>query len=304
MTAMQTPPRGGLLRTCLKALEREPLILFLILGAGVFLIDGLSMREGAAPEDRVIRITASDLARMDAAWSSQYARAPTQDEHEMMVADQIREEVLYREALRLGLQENDAIIRRRLAQKLSFLTEDLATLEPPTEDELRAHYDAHPEKWTRVPRTSFTHVYFSPERPEAQARAAEALAALTGDPSADPGAFGDAFMLSRSYAERTDRQIGELFGGQFAEALAELPRDRWAGPVRSALGWHLVRITGRLPAELPPFETVREAVEGSLLAARREDANRRMYEEMRARYTIEIASPDAAAPDPAPEAAP
>jgi hypothetical protein len=183
----------------------------------------------------------------------------------------------------MGLDENDTIIRRRLAQKLTFLTEDLADAASPTEAELLAFYDADPASYTRPASFSFEHRYFSSERREdAEGDARAALAA--GDPAGDP------FMLQQSYANRTQREIGDLFGREFATGLAELaPAEGWQGPLRSAYGWHLVRLSDRKPEQLLPFQEVSRQVADDLKLERRREANRELFETLRARYDIRLA---------------
>lgn len=255
---------------------REPLLWFLLAGAVLFVVTGRAGERGAGGE---IRVTDAERQRLHDQWLVQTGSPPTPVELERLVEQWIREEIYYREALALGLDEGDVIIRRRLVQKLAFLTEDLAAAAEPTADELAAYHARHADRYLQPARASFSHRYFSGQRredPEAAARAA----------LADPDDAGDPFMLQRTYAARSDAEIAELFGGDFAAALADLPTGEWQGPIRSAYGWHLVRIEERLPARAPALEEVAQRVRADLIQERRTAANEAFFESLRGRYRV------------------
>ena len=256
---------------------KDPLIAFLGLGAALFVAAGLM--DGAAP-DRVIDVDAAEVNRLTEQWNAQMGRPPTAEELEGLIKSFIQEEIYYREALRLSLGQGDIIIRRRLVQKLNFLTEDIAAGRPPSEAELRTFHDANAERYRLPTRYSFRHRYFSTDRrAEAEADAEAALA--------DPDAKGDPFMLQRAYAERSERAVGDLFGRPFAAALATLsPGPDWQGPLRSAYGWHLVKLEQLLPQAQPPFKDVANRVAADFTAERREEANAAYYRELRSRYEV------------------
>ena len=136
---------------------RDPLFICLVLGMVVFVVDGWLGR----PPQQHIEVTAADVARVDAQWRAEMGRPPTEQELSALIDRHVRGEVLYREALRLDLDRNDTIVRRRLAQKLQFVSEDLGTGDPPTEKALRAYYGAHRENYVRHARVTFSHVYES-----------------------------------------------------------------------------------------------------------------------------------------------
>ncbi len=256
---------------------KDPLIMFLGLGAVLFA--AASLLDGDAA-DRVIDVNAAETHRLTQQWSAQMGRPPTAQELEGLIESFIREEIYFREALRLSLDQGDVIVRRRLVQKLNFLTEDIAARQPPSDAELRAFHDANAERYRLPARYSFRHRYFSTDR-RANAEA-DAKAAL-----AEPQAKGDPFMLQRAYAERSERAVGDLFGRQFASALAQLkPSPDWQGPLRSAYGWHLVKLEQALPETQPPFAEVAGRVAADLAAKRREEANAAYYEALRSRYEV------------------
>jgi peptidyl-prolyl cis-trans isomerase C len=273
-------------------LLRQPLLHFLLLGAGIFALNAWLGRGNDA--SRTISIDAGDVTRLAEVWQRQWGRPPGGDELHGLVEQQIREEILYREAVALGLDKDDVIIRRRLAQKLEFLAEDLAADAQPTPADLDAFFAAHPERYREPPRLTFSHLYFSRDRHGAQtdARAASALDKLHQDPALDAAAvraLGDPFMLQSEFADRTPTELDRLFGGDFGARVAALPAGTWQGPLASGYGLHLILVTNRTDARLPALGEVRDAVERDYIDAKRRDANATFYEQLRARYRIDIA---------------
>ena len=266
---------------------RSPLVLFLLLGAGVFALDRGLTRGDA--ERRVVAVTDEQVGAVRARWAAQWGREPTGPELERLLDEAVREEILYREAQRLGLDRDDPIVRRRLAQKMTFLLEDRAAAAAPTAEEVEAYYAAHAGDYREPRRTTFRHVFLSADRRADPKRdAVDLLAALR---SAGEGAWrrlGDPFMLLGEYADRTDRELGELFGAPFADALGDLPAGDWGGPLRSAHGVHLVRVLGRREASLPDLAAVRDRVAADLADARRRERNEAAFQELRARYDVRL----------------
>jgi len=281
-------------RGLLGRLVREPLVHFIVLGAGLFVLQAV-VNPGAMGR-RTTRIDAGpdELAWIATTWLQQYRRPPTDSELRSLVDDYVREEVLYREALAMGLDRDDIIIKRRMVQKMGFLTEDVATQRPPTHQELERFFAANQERYRLSLRLTFTHVYFSTDRRGAAARAdaERALARLrrAGGPARAPD-LGDRFMLQYDFAERSPDEIAQLFGGMFAESLFALPQvPGWQGPVTSSFGLHLVRVIGRTPGRLPALDEVAALVTQDYDLQRRNDANAQRYASLRRRYTVTIDS--------------
>ena len=267
---------------------KDPLAVFLLLGVVIFAVDAW----GPDPDDDIIDVGVLDIARLSDQWRAQMGRDPTETELAGLVDAHVREEMLVREALKMGLDANDVIIRRRLAQKLTFLTEDLALLEPATEAQLTEFFEADVERYRVPARFTFSHIYFSPDRREtARADAQAALPEVTED---NWRTIGDPFMLRRTYAHVTVADIRKDFGTGFSEALPQLEGDGWVGPVQSGYGFHLVRIDRRTPSRLPAFGEVRERIATDYDAQRRSDANDSYYETLAAQYRVEIQIPAAA----------
>ena len=261
----------------MKALFKDPLLLFLALGVVIFWIAALGAGDS---DDGTITVDAAKLARLNDQWQAQMGRPATPEELDGLTEQYIREEAYFREAKRLSLDEGDEIVRRRLVQKLRFLTEDIATGQPPEEAELRAYFEANPDRYRQPTRYSFSHRYFSTDR-RTDART-DALAALD-----DENPAGDPFMLQRSYAARSAAEIGNLFGTEFAKGLTALePGAQWQGPIRSAYGWHLVQLEARSPAYLPDFNDVANKVVGDFNTERRQQANDAYYENLLSRHEV------------------
>ncbi|MBA5777534.1 peptidyl-prolyl cis-trans isomerase [Stappia sp. F7233] len=292
------------LKRVLGRFARDPLLHFLVLGgvmSGVFvLLDDRT--EALMPTE--IRYTVDDVARLILGFETQWNRPPTQAEFNALVEDRVREDILYREALALGLDKDDTIVRRRMAQKMQFLAEDIAAAREPTIAELKSWYADNNRLFEMAPRLSFRHIYFSPDRrgKNAQADAAAALEELSGT-SADRvegSGLGDRFMFQDYYGERSLQAIAREFGAGFAQSIDDLQPGVWSGPVQSGLGWHLVRVDKVIAGRVPRFEEVANEVKTAWLGQQKAEAWRKSYDEMRAKYTVllpvpEVESPGAAA---------
>ncbi|MEA3244422.1 MAG: peptidyl-prolyl cis-trans isomerase, partial [Pseudomonadota bacterium] len=208
----------------------------------------------------------------------------------------IRETVLYREALTMGLNKHDQVIRRRLAQKLEFLAKDLVALTPPTEEELQSYFAEHQNRYQEPARYTFTQVFIDPDkRGDATLDDAEAvkvrLIAL-GNAIDDAGVLGDDLMLQNYYPEKDPVEIQKLFGSGFTESLLELSPGQWHGPVLSGYGVHLVYVSSISEPPPPVFAEVRERVVQDWTTDRSEELNEQFYASLRDRYTIIIEEPE------------
>lgn len=266
---------------------REPLVLFLLLSAAVFALDRW-VRSGEA-ERQVVEVTAERIERSRARWVAQWGREPTEAELQALLDETVDEEILYREARRLGLDRDDAVVRRRLAQKLTFLMENASGLEAPTAAEVEEYFARHVERYRRARRLTFDHVFLSGDR---RADAAHDAAGLLRELRAASGGrwrqLGDPFMLRNSYADRTEREIAELFGEPFATAVSGLAAGDWHGPVQSAYGTHLVRVVARTESRLPTLAELRDRVVADLRDDRRRERSRAAYQAVREEYEVRL----------------
>lgn len=284
-TTLTRRPMGVLVR-----LLREPLVQFLVAGIVLFSVYGVLHPERFRQDDtRRIVVTADDIKRIEMAWIAQWQRPPQPSEMSKLIESELREEILYREALLIGLDKGDIIVKRRLAQKMEFLAEDVAALRDPASAELRDWYAANKSQFALPPRATFRHIYFSFDRRQARAEedARRALIQVRTVSAADSGP-GDAFPYQSHYADRTPEQLAAIFGKQFAEALYKIDPGSWQGPVESGYGWHLVLIDSIVPGRVPAFEEIEPDVKMAWRAGLRAEIKRKTFEAMRARYVVEL----------------
>jgi hypothetical protein len=271
-------------------LVREPLVHFLLLGAALFVLYDVIAGERDAP-DRIV-VDSARVEQLALGFTRVWQRPPTEAELAGLVEDFVREEVYYREALAMGLDRDDTIVRRRMRQKLEFLSEDLVALAEPGEAELEAWLNEHADDYRVEPRAAFRQVYVSRERHgEAAEATAEALLARLSEGGEDGGALGDASLLPASLPLSPQREIAKHFGDDFAAVVLTLEPGAWSGPVESTFGLHLVRLEAREPARAPALEEVRQAVERDWAAAERREANEAFYQALRERYELTLEMP-------------
>jgi peptidyl-prolyl cis-trans isomerase C len=277
----------------LSRLAREPLVHFLALGFLLFV--SYRVIQGPPPEDpKRIDISEDAVARISLAWQARAGRLPSREELSGLVEDQVKEEVLYREALALGLDKDDSIVRRRLAQKMGFLLEDVTAWRDPSAEELKAWFANNRGEFEEPARVSFRHLYFSPDRRGAQARddAERMLVGLKAprEKRAAEPVPADPFMFQSEYSQRTPQEVAQVFGVAFAGELAKLPAGAWVGPVESGYGWHLVRVEEAVAPRVPEFETVEPAVREAWMREQRDLLQKAAYERARARYEVAVKS--------------
>jgi peptidyl-prolyl cis-trans isomerase C len=252
----------------------------------------VQIKRPAKVEDHRIELTAADVRQLEIVWTAQWRRGSTQEELQGLVESRVREEILYREALALGLERGDTIIRRRLAQKMEFLADDLSGVRTPSVEELRAWYSRNAARFADPGRRSFRHVYFSADRrgDRAQQDATRALVKLGRTPADATAlsAIGDAFMFQEHYADRTPEQVAAIFGSQFAEVVRQLPVGTWQGPIESGLGWHLVLVTSATPGRVPAFDEIVAEIQAAWMEDQRSEARRRAFDVMKARYEVRV----------------
>jgi len=288
-----------------KRLLREPLIQFLLIGAVLFALYSFTHAgRSAGVSSRDIRLTLDELAQLTLLYQSQWRHQPTPQDLEAMIENKIQQEILYREALALGLDKDHEIVKRRMAQKMQFLAEDVAAAREPTTAELKSWFEQHTAMFAQPPRLGFRHLYFSPDRRGARARddAAKALAKLAGQPedAKIASSLADPFMFQDYYRDRAPDYLGKEFGPQFALAVTKLAPGSWQGPIESGFGWHLVFVDTVIPGRVPAFEEIEPDVKTAWLGEQKAQAWDKAYKEMRAKYTVLLpAPPDSAGIAPA-----
>ena len=269
------------MRVVLQRVWREPLAQFLVIGAVIF-AGSLVARSLHRP---VIRIEAEDLNQLVSYWEVQSQRPPTPAELKGMLQDRIDEELLAREAQRLGLDKDDLIIRRRLAQKMAFAREDTASLAEPSDATLHALYAKTQAQFMTPGVVGLRHVFFSADRSDQGAEARRVMAGLAPGQTPKPA---DPFLLPAFYDDVSLDEIGRDYGVAFEKAAETAPVGVWVGPVPSPYGWHLLKIDHRKPAAIPPFEAVRDQVREAWLTQAQTQANRAFVEGLRKRYRVVV----------------
>jgi parvulin-like peptidyl-prolyl isomerase len=277
----------------MKAVLREPLVHFLLLGGLLFLY--FEWRGGSGgPGSSWIVVTPGQIEHLASGFGRTWQRPPTDAELKGLVDDYVKEEIATREAVGMGLDRDDTIIRRRLRQKLEFLVEDAASAALPNDAELQAWLDAHPESFQAEPQLAFRQVYVSPERrgPRAAADAAELLARLRkGGPDVATERLGDPSMLPAEEALIPLREVERSFGNDFAQVLLTIQPGRWTGPVESPYGLHLVLVRERGAAVKPALSEIRPMLEREVLAERRKRDLDALYARLLEKYTVTIEMP-------------
>jgi peptidyl-prolyl cis-trans isomerase C len=269
---------------------REPLIHFLLIGLALFVIYSfLFSSPGNQSNSNRIELTAADLNQLQVTSMAQWQRPPTPDEMRGLIETRVRQEVLYREALAMGLDQNDEIIKRRLAQKMEFLGEDVSALGTPSSEELKAWFEKNAAKFAQPGRLTFRHLYFSPDKRGPQTkRDAEATLQKLGVQPARESALGDRFVDQNYFADCSSEQVTKVFGSKFSESLFKLTsKGSWQGPLESGLGWHLVWIETITPGRIPSFEEVEpEQLKSEWTTEKREETKRKAFAAISKRYEI------------------
>ena len=261
---------------------------FLALGALVFFLFHLTTDRGETQEGKIV-VTRGKVEQLVTGFSRTWQRSPTQEELDGLVEDSIREEVLYREALAMRLDKDDTIVRRRMRQKLEFLTEDTAAAAPSTDADLQGWLDKHPGKFRVEPTLAFSQVYFNASHAgdNASAAASKVLAQLdSAGESVAAAELGDTTMLPHQFPLSRVDEIASVFGDEFARRVAQLEGGRWIGPIQSGYGWHIVYVSERTEGRPKPLSEVRDAVQRDWLAARRKEIIDATYSKMREKYAV------------------
>jgi parvulin-like peptidyl-prolyl cis-trans isomerase-like protein len=280
----------------MKRILREPLLHFLLLGTVIFAAYGFVSKRGSSEPGKIV-ISEGQIAAMAEGFARTWRRPPTREEIEGLIKDRVQEEVYCREAMALGLDNEDTVIRRRLRQKMEFLTDDVAALAEPSDEELSTYLKTHAETFGVQRQFTFSQVYLNPERHgENLARdTAQLLTQLqqAGD-EADLSQLGDSFLLEHKFQSLPASEVVKQFGEKFATKLSEVLSGQWQGPLESGYGVHLVWISERTEGRLPELAEVRDTVRREWANARRLEANEKFYQELLKRYVVTIQRPNPA----------
>ncbi len=276
----------------MKKLIREPLVHFLLLGAALFGVyaalnkDKPASRGGDRRHERPDRKSCHRLHEGLATTATRIGVEGADRYH-------VKEEILSREAMKLGLDQNDTVIRRRLQQKMEFIAEDFAAASEPTDTELADYLAKHPDQFAQEQRFTFRQVFLNPEKrgDQLEADTAALLAKLKQHADADISALGDSLLLPHEFTGESQHAVASQFGQEFAAALAKLKTGEWSGPIQSGYGAHLVLVTQRTEGRLAALDEVRDQVKRELMNTRRLEANQRFLDNLLAKYRVTIQQP-------------
>jgi hypothetical protein len=280
--------------TFVKRLLREPLVHFLLLGSLLFLF--FAWQGGGAGSHRIV-ITGGLVDHLTTGFARAWQRPPTDAELKGLIDDYVKEEIAAREAVAMGLDRDDVVIRRRLRQKLEFLLVDEASAAPATDAEIRAWMDRHPDALRVEPEIALRQVYVNADRRGSGARAdaVRLLAQLrAAGPDVSTDRIGDATMLPPELALAPRREVARAFGEDFAEQVTRIEPGQWVGPVESSYGLHLVLVRERAAGGMPDLATARPVVEREVQAERRKAQLQALYDRYLAKYAVTVDKPGAA----------
>jgi hypothetical protein len=278
----------------MKSLWREPLVHFLIIGAALFLLFGL-FNNPAGPQSGRIVITSGQTDYLKANFTRTWQRSPTEQELQGLTDSYVRDEIFYREASAMGLDRDDSVIRRRLKQKLEIMSDDLAGVAIPSDDDLRQFLLTHPESFFHEPQAAFRHIFLNTDQRgnAAMDEAARLLAELsTPGNTTNPDTLGDSLMLPRSFDLSAASVIAGFFGEHFSLEIMKLKPGHWAGPIMSGYGLHLVLVSQLIEGRLPELAEVREEVEREWFVSHRKELKENLYKKLREKYTVVFELPD------------
>jgi len=265
----------------MKQALREPLVHFIGAGSALFLL--MAQLGGEDSLDRSITINEADVARLASQWEQTWRRAPTQQQLDSLIRDYIKEEIYFRESMRLGLDVDDPVIRRRLRAKMEFLANaEIQNMEP-TEAALQSFYAANKIRYAEKPAFSFDQQFLGEDEEIAKA---SILAINAAKPvQAQP------LSVSASMDKAASDSIAREFGDAFADSLRNLPKGRWSGPIQSGFGWHAVRVRDVVASGTPPLSDIRQRVSNDWRAETQVAREAAAYQALLDGYDIRIAKP-------------
>ena len=278
----------------MKKILREPLLHFLLLGAAIFVLYRWVSKPGGKEPGKIV-VTKAQIAAIEEGFTRDLAASADADELEGLIRDRVQEEVYCREAMALGLDKDDLVIRRRLRQKMEFVTDGVAAVAEPTDKELGTYLQAHADTFRVQRKLTFSHVLLDPQKHAKTLTrdTAELLAQLKREGgSADVSALGDPFLLDRTFVALPSGEVAKQFGEKFAAKLAGLSLGQWRGPIESGYGVHLVFVSERTEGRVPALAEVRDAVRREWINSRRLEENEKFYATLLKHYVVTIERPE------------
>ena len=266
---------------------REPLVHFALVGAALFVLYGLVNDSGSAGADNQIVVSAGRIEQVVAVFHKTWQRPPTADELKNMIDDYILEEIYFRQAVAMGIDRNDSVIRRRLRQKYEFLTDDMAAALSPTDSQLMAYVEANQEAFRTDTSYTFSQVFVDPKEADNDQLISDMLAKL-GSGGMRPQGFG---LLPVDFDAATARLIDGTFGSGFSQSLDELETGQWTGPVVSGFGAHLILLQERVPGFVPELADIRPIAEREWANEKRIQSRDAINQQLLSGYDVTIEWP-------------
>ena len=264
-------------------LLREPLLHFLLIGTALFVLFGL-VSPGDSDSKRIV-VTQAQVDDLVRQYQSLWSRAPTAVELQRLIETQVHDELVYREGRSLGLDRDDAVIKRRVRQKYDLMAEEENSLGAPTDAQLEGYRVAHPAQFMQPAVVSFDQVFFNQATTSPEVLDVARAALVRG---AEPASQGQSSLLPTHVTDSALDLVARDFGTQLAKEIATVPVGQWVGPLISGYGVHLVRVNARSAAELPPLAQVRASVEREWENDQRNRAREASYARLRADYTVVV----------------
>jgi len=275
--------RSAPMTSRLRQLAHEPLVHFVLIGVLLAVLEWVAGGGATSADARTLVVDDATRRGLAEDFEHEHGRAPSEAELAPIVESWVDQEVLYREGLLRGLDRDDVRVRQRVVSLMAARVEAEHPIDDPTEEEIRAYFDAHADRYAEESRLDFTHVYVEGTDEAAEARARTLLTTLAEGGS--PIGLGDTFTGGRTYRGRRIVDLVETFGPGFVEGIDAQALGSWALR-RSRTGVHLVRIERRTAASEAAFDRARLDVEHDLMEEARRERSRRALDELRARWEI------------------
>ena len=274
-----------------KSILKEPGLHFLVVGALLY-FSYTSFDNYLNREKNVIVVNKGEIEMLEQSWQMRWNRPPTPEEKEGLIKQNIREKVLYKTAMEMGLDREDMVIQRLMVQKVEYLGANIIQAPQPNEAQLVTYFEEHKDQYELPEFVSMTHLFFDPDKRGGTTLddANKAMNSLNSknDPASNLSAFGDAFMLASYYPDKSEMEIRKLFGSGFTESVFALEPGIWHGPVLSGYGTHLVFVHNHEKNELPEYTDVRDKVRDDWMADKKAELEQQYIDGLMARYEVII----------------
>ena len=276
----------------------QPVVQFMLIGLVMFLVNTYILQTDSSKEESEYNIflTAGEVKSMEEIWLSKWQRPPTELELQGMINQRVEEAILFKEAVKIGLNKNDDIIRQRMSQKLEFLSNDLVKPDSATAEEVKLYFDENIENYTTPANITIIQLFVNPKihGDQLEKEVKTRLAILKGMDVSSPeiSKYGDQFSLQTYSPDKPQQELAKLYGSEFASKVFELETDKWVGTVNSQYGVHMVYVMHKNPAVIPEFETVKELVTEDLQRKKQEKLNNLYIDGILSRYKVIIEDKD------------